>query len=47
MTVMMRLTMRPSVMAAFTLPRPLQIVGWLATFAMAAAVVGMVVSWLG
>jgi Mn2+/Fe2+ NRAMP family transporter len=29
MVMMMRLTMRPSVMAGFTLPLPLQVMGWL------------------
>jgi hypothetical protein len=32
-------------MANFTLPRSLQVMGWLATVAMAATVVAMVVSW--
>ena len=46
MFMMMRLTMRPAIMARFTLPRSLQTMGWLATFAMAATVVAMVGSWL-
>jgi NRAMP (natural resistance-associated macrophage protein)-like metal ion transporter len=46
MIMMMRLTMRPAIMARFTLPRPLQVMGWLATAAMAATVVAMVGSWL-
>jgi Mn2+/Fe2+ NRAMP family transporter len=46
MVMMMRLTMRPSVMAEFTLPLPLQVMGWLATATMVATVVAMVVSWL-
>jgi hypothetical protein len=46
MVMMMRLTMRPAIMAQFTLPRPLQVMGWLATAAMAATVVAMVGSWL-
>jgi NRAMP (natural resistance-associated macrophage protein)-like metal ion transporter len=46
MFMMMRLTMRPAIMARFTLPRSLQTMGWLATFAMAATVVAMVGLWL-
>jgi NRAMP (natural resistance-associated macrophage protein)-like metal ion transporter len=45
MVVMMLLTMRPEIMARFTLPRPLQAMGWLATVVMAATVVAMVWSW--
>ncbi len=45
MVMMMRLTMRPTIMARFTLPRPLQIMGWVATAAMAATVVAMIGSW--
>jgi Mn2+/Fe2+ NRAMP family transporter len=47
MVVMMLMTMRPDVMGAFTLPRPLQAVGWLSTAAMAAAVVAMFATWPG
>jgi hypothetical protein len=46
MVTMMLLTMRQSIMAAFTLPLSLQIMGWIATVAMAATVVAMVASWL-
>jgi Mn2+/Fe2+ NRAMP family transporter len=46
MAMMMRLTMRRSVMAGFTLPLPLQVMGWLATAAMATTVVAMIASWL-
>ena len=46
MVMMMRLTMRPSVMAEFTLPLRLQVMGWLATATMAVTVVAMVASWL-
>jgi Mn2+/Fe2+ NRAMP family transporter len=46
MVMMMRLTMRPAIMADFTLPRRLQVMGWVATAAMAATVVAMVASWL-
>jgi NRAMP (natural resistance-associated macrophage protein)-like metal ion transporter len=46
MVMMMRLTMRSAIMADFTLPRPLQVMGWLATVVMAATVVAMVASWI-
>jgi len=46
MVAMMFLTMRRSVMARFTLPRVLQIMGWLATTTMAVTVVAMIWSWL-
>jgi Mn2+/Fe2+ NRAMP family transporter len=46
MVMMMRLTMRPAIMADFTLPRRLQVMGWVAPAAMAATVVAMVASWL-
>lgn len=46
MVMMMLLTMQRSIMAAFTLPLPLQIMGWIATVAMAATVVAMVASWI-
>jgi NRAMP (natural resistance-associated macrophage protein)-like metal ion transporter len=46
MVMMMRMTMRPAIMAQFTLPRPLQAMGWVATVAMAATVVAMIGSWL-
>jgi len=46
MVTMMLLTMRRSIMAGFTLPLSLQILGWLATATMAATVVAMVCSWL-
>ena len=45
MVVMMLLTMRPAIMGRFTLPRLLQVVGWVATVAMAATVVALVWSW--
>jgi NRAMP (natural resistance-associated macrophage protein)-like metal ion transporter len=45
MFVMMRLTMRPKIMGEFTLPRPLRAIGWLATAAMAATVIALVVTW--
>ena len=46
MVTMMLLTMRPSIMAEFTLPLALQILGWLATATMAMTVAAMVWSWL-
>ena len=46
MVTMMLLTMRRSIMAGFTLPRSLQIMGWIATAAMAATVVALITSWL-
>jgi len=46
MVMMMRLTMLPAIMDRFTLPRSLQMMGWLATGAMAVTVIAMVVSWL-
>jgi Mn2+/Fe2+ NRAMP family transporter len=46
MVMMMRLTMRRSIMAGFRLPFPLQIMGWAATATMAATTVAMVASWL-
>jgi Mn2+/Fe2+ NRAMP family transporter len=46
MAMMMFLTMRPAIMGRFTLPRPLQAVGWVATAAMAATVAAMFASWL-
>ena len=47
MITMMLLTKRRSIMAEFTLPLSLQILGWLATATMAATVVAMAWSWLG
>jgi NRAMP (natural resistance-associated macrophage protein)-like metal ion transporter len=46
MVTMMLLTMRRSIMAGFTLPLSLQIMGWVATAAMVATAVAMVCSWL-
>jgi NRAMP (natural resistance-associated macrophage protein)-like metal ion transporter len=46
MSVMMHLSMRPNIMAGFTLPRSLQAVGWIATVAMGGTVVAMAVTWL-
>jgi Mn2+/Fe2+ NRAMP family transporter len=47
MVVMMIMTMQPKIMGQFTLPRPLWIVGWLSTAAMAGAVVIMLATWGG
>ncbi|HLY57222.1 MAG TPA: divalent metal cation transporter, partial [Stellaceae bacterium] len=47
MIVMMHLSMRPTIMAGFTLPLPLRIIGWIATIAMAATVLAMIATWLG
>jgi len=41
MVVMMLMTMRPDIMGEFTLPRPLWVLGWLSTTAMALAVAAM------
>jgi Mn2+/Fe2+ NRAMP family transporter len=41
MAMMMRLASRRASMGRFTLPLPLKLVGWLATFVMAGAAVGM------
>ncbi len=46
MIAMMRLSMRTDIMAGFTLPAPLRILGWVATVVMSLTVVGMVVSWI-
>jgi NRAMP (natural resistance-associated macrophage protein)-like metal ion transporter len=46
MVIMMLLAMRPAVMGSFVLPRPLQVMGWLATVAMAVTVAGLVWSWV-
>lgn len=46
MVAMMHLSMRPGIMAGFTLPRPLLIVGWMATAAMAVTVAALLVTWL-
>ena len=47
MVTMMLLAMRRSIMAGFTLPLPLLVLGWLATATMAATTIAMVASWLG
>jgi NRAMP (natural resistance-associated macrophage protein)-like metal ion transporter len=44
MAMMMILTMRRDIMGGFTLPRPLQAVGWLATIVMALTIVAMAVT---
>jgi Mn2+/Fe2+ NRAMP family transporter len=45
MVVMMLMTMRPKAMGAFTLPRPLWVMGWLATATMAVSVTIMFATW--
>ena len=45
--MMMLMAMRPKVMGQFTLPRPLQVMGWVCTAVMAAAVVAMFATWGG
>jgi NRAMP (natural resistance-associated macrophage protein)-like metal ion transporter len=45
MTMIMIMAMQRKVMGAFTLPRPLWVMGWLCTAAMAVAVVIMFVTW--
>jgi Mn2+/Fe2+ NRAMP family transporter len=47
MVTMMLLTMRRSIMAGFTSPLPLLILGWVATATMAATTLAMVASWFG
>jgi NRAMP (natural resistance-associated macrophage protein)-like metal ion transporter len=47
MIVMMLMTMQRRVMGDFTLPRLLQVVGWLSTAAMTLATVAMFVTWSG
>jgi NRAMP (natural resistance-associated macrophage protein)-like metal ion transporter len=44
MAMMMILTMRRDIMGGFTLPRALQVVGWLATIVMALTIVAMAVT---
>jgi Mn2+/Fe2+ NRAMP family transporter len=46
MVMMMRLTMRRSIMAGFRLPFLLRVMGWVATATMAATTIGMAASWL-
>ena len=46
MVAMMHLSMRPAIMAGFTLPLPLRLLGWAAAGAMAVTVVAMVATWL-
>ncbi len=47
MCMMMRLTMHRSIMAEFTLPVSLHVLGWISTAVMALTVVAMIWSWLG
>jgi Mn2+/Fe2+ NRAMP family transporter len=46
MVIMMVMSVRPAVMGRFVLPRPLLLMGWLATGVMAATVLAMVWTWL-
>jgi NRAMP (natural resistance-associated macrophage protein)-like metal ion transporter len=46
MFAMMHLSMQPRIMAGFTLPVPLRILGWVATVAMAVTALAMVATWL-
>lgn len=46
MIAMMHLSMRPAIMAGFTLPPPLRIIGWVATIVMAITVLTMIATWL-
>jgi Mn2+/Fe2+ NRAMP family transporter len=41
MVMMMRLSSNPEIMGQFGLPRPLKVIGWIATAVMAAAAIGM------
>jgi NRAMP (natural resistance-associated macrophage protein)-like metal ion transporter len=46
MIAMMHLSMRRGIMAGFTLPPPLYILGWIATIVMALTVVAMFATWI-
>ena len=46
MVVMMFMTVNPRIMGRFTLPLPLQIVGWIATVAMVVTALALIGSWL-
>ncbi|WP_019936733.1 NRAMP family divalent metal transporter [Bordetella sp. FB-8] len=46
MAVMMHLSMRQAIMGTFTLPPVLRILGWIATFVMAATVFAMIATWI-
>jgi Mn2+/Fe2+ NRAMP family transporter len=45
MAMIMLLAAKPKLMGNFALSKPLKVMGWLATFVMAAAVVGMFATW--
>lgn len=47
MVAMMSLSMRPAIMARFTLPLALKVLGWAGTIVMAVTVVAMAVAWFG
>jgi Mn2+/Fe2+ NRAMP family transporter len=46
MAAMMHLSMRPAIMALYTLPLSLRLFGWVATIAMAVTVLAMGATWL-
>jgi NRAMP (natural resistance-associated macrophage protein)-like metal ion transporter len=46
MIAMMHLSMRSDIMAGFTLPLPLKLIGWVATCVMAVTVIALAVTWL-
>ncbi|MBB6251115.1 NRAMP family divalent metal transporter [Nitrospirillum iridis] len=46
MVAIMNLSMRADIMGRFTLPRPLQVLGWAATVVMAVTVAAMMAAWL-
>jgi NRAMP (natural resistance-associated macrophage protein)-like metal ion transporter len=47
MIAMMLLAMRKDIMAGFTLPLTLRVLGWIATIVMATTVVAMAITWFG
>ena len=47
MAAMMNLSMRPAIMALYTLPLPLRVLGWVATAVMAVTVLAMIATWIG
>ncbi|BEU28372.1 divalent metal cation transporter [Paraburkholderia sp. 22B1P] len=47
MVAMMLLAMRKDIMAGFTLPLTLRVLGWIATIVMATTVVAMAITWFG
>jgi Mn2+/Fe2+ NRAMP family transporter len=47
MTVMMLMTAQPRIMGKFVISGWLRWLGWASTLAMAACVIGMIISWFG